>query len=150
MTPQNLIIIHRAVFEITSVLHIGRCTVKGPHLCRQSVHIPGHGMRRTSSQQIRRQQDSRACVQSHREIDRVSGNTSPDEGGRSGGGGVLNTFKCYQSPEIRILYEHIINTIYICNPQSQLFLFVRYLTTCFGPYGPSSGKKCININFCFL
>jgi hypothetical protein len=26
-----------------------------------------------------------------------------------------------------ILYEHI---IYICNPQSQLFLFVCYLTTC--------------------
>jgi hypothetical protein len=41
----------------------------------------------------------------------------------------------------RILYEHIIYTIYICNPQSQLFLFVRYLTTCFGPYGPSSGEK---------
>jgi hypothetical protein len=30
-----------------------------------------------------------------------------------------------------LLYEHIIYTIYICNPQSQLFLFVRYLTTCF-------------------
>jgi hypothetical protein len=38
-----------------------------------------------------------------------------------------------------ILYEHIIYTIDICNPQSQLFLFVRYLTTRFGPYGPSSG-----------
>jgi hypothetical protein len=25
---------------------------------------------------------------------------------------------------LRILYEHIIYTIYICNPQSQLFLFV--------------------------
>jgi hypothetical protein len=38
----------------------------------------------------------------------------------------------------------------MCNPQSQLFLFVRYLTTCFGPNGPSSGEKCININFCFF
>jgi hypothetical protein len=40
-----------------------------------------------------------------------------------------------------ILYENIIYTIYICNPQSQLFLFVCYLTTCFGLYGPSSGEK---------
>jgi hypothetical protein len=42
---------------------------------------------------------------------------------------------------LHILYEHIIYTIYMCNPQSQLSLFVRYLTTCFGPYGPFSGEK---------
>jgi hypothetical protein len=43
---------------------------------------------------------------------------------------------------IDILYEHIIYTIYtICNPQSQLFLFVRYLTTFFSPFGPSSSEK---------
>jgi hypothetical protein len=49
------------------------------------------------------------------------------------------------------LFKYTIWTynIYICNPQSQLFLFVCHLTTCFGPYRPSSGEKCININFCF-
>jgi hypothetical protein len=39
------------------------------------------------------------------------------------------------------IWTYKIYNIYICNPQSQLFLFARYLTTCFGPYGPSSGEK---------
>jgi hypothetical protein len=49
-----------------------------------------------------------------------------------------------------IQYIYIYIYIYICNPQSQLFLFVRYLATCFGPYGPSSGENVLTSIFCFV
>jgi hypothetical protein len=39
-----------------------------------------------------------------------------------------------------VLYKHTTQKLYICDPQTQLTsLLFQNLTTCFGPYGPSSG-----------
>jgi hypothetical protein len=55
---------------------------------------------------------------------------------------IINLFIC-------ILYKHIIYIyIYIYDQQSQLTtsLFLNFFTTCFGPYGPSSGENVYKID----
>jgi hypothetical protein len=42
--------------------------------------------------------------------------------------------------DCHLLYKHTTQELYICEPQTQLAsLLFQNLTTCFGPYGPSSG-----------
>jgi hypothetical protein len=73
--------------------------------------------------------------------------SSPEDGNRSSFWNVMFSnfifVGCILLHYLHTLYKYTTQKPYICDPQTQLTtsLLFQNLTTCFGPYGPSSGEN---------